>query len=514
MQNNDNKTIQSESHFSASQPFVQNAVVLLCGIVIPFAFAPYNIYPIAVIAPAIVFYIWINDRPKEALWHGLLFGCGMFASGLNWLIASLHDHANLSLFSSLLIYSIIVFLLSIWFALAGWLASRFSSSQKWPALLLFLPSLWVITEIIRTHFLTGFPWLLLGYSQIDTSLALFSPWLGIYGVSYLTAICSSLLVLLFTSKQYKWAFLAGLVTIFTFPVLFLGTTLNQQDKTSINVTLIPGNIPIKQKWQPQYIENILQYYLTRSENAQHTDLIIWPESALPTTLERMPASYMGKLKALASSNKADFVIGAVEMPSTKPQKILYNSAIVIGRQGGTYRKQQLIPFLEFYPLAFGRELIRKYFNIPMSSYQHGLPNQPPIIASGTRIGVSICYELAYPELIRLSSSNAALLINLAEDGWINQPKATAQILQIARMRALETARYLIRVSNNGPSVVINSEGDIIAGNNNDYSQPVQSTVQKNHNQTYYTKLGNLPVYIILLLSLIIFFIIRQHSQHK
>ena len=149
---------------------VADVAALAAGAALPLAFAPFGLFPLAYIAPAMLFLLWRDGPAARAAWRGFLFGLGMFGVGVSWVYVSLHDFGHMPVPLAALATLLLVAGLALYPALLGFVQARWCNRQRPTHALLVLPALWVLFEWIRSWFLTGFPWLNLGYSQSDTGL--------------------------------------------------------------------------------------------------------------------------------------------------------------------------------------------------------------------------------------------------------------------------------------------------------------------------------------------------------
>ncbi|MDP2706691.1 MAG: apolipoprotein N-acyltransferase, partial [Burkholderiales bacterium] len=267
----------------------------------------------------------------------------------------------------------------------------------------------------------------------------------------------------------------------------------------LQVTLIQGNVPIESKWQPAARRAIMDRYVSLSALAPRSDLIVWPESAIPVTLDEIDPGYLENLQRLSRTAGTDFLIGIVERD--KNTRRYYNSVISIGAHPGMYRKQHLVPFGEYPPLDPLFRWLMRNLQIPMSDFSAGPPDQPPLTVAGQKIGVSVGYEDAFGEEVIRALPQASLLVNVSEDAWFGDSVAPHQRLQMARMRALETGRPMLRAANTGPSALIDHRGEVVARSPQFQVHAFTATVQPMQGVTPYVRFGNGPVVLFLVLVL-------------
>ena len=468
------------------------------GVLLPLAFSPFDLFPLAVLSPALLFVLWPDASPGRAAFRGFLYGAGMFGLGVSWVYVSMHHYGNMPAPLAGLAVLLFVAGLALYPALCGWWQARFFSARgAWHAMVL-LPSLWVLFEWIRGWFFTGFPWLNLGYSQVSSPLAGYAPWLGVYGVSFFCALSAGLLA---WGARAPEKFLKLGLPLFT--VIWIGGWLAgkiewvQPAGNPLQVTLIQGNVPLDSKWRPESRATIMNRYAALSAGAPKSDLIIWPESAVPAYLDEIDSGYLEGLRRISQAARVDFLLGVVERDKDKHH--YYNSVVSISPQPGIYRKQHLVPFGEYPPLEPLFSRLMRNLQIPMSDFSSGSPNQPPLFAAGQKIGVSVCYEDAFGEEVIRTLPSATLLVNVSEDAWFGDSLAPHQRIQMARMRALETGRPLLRAANTGPSVAIDHHGDVMARSPQFQIHALTVSVQPMQGATPYVRLGNWPIVLWVIL---------------
>ena len=475
-------------------------IALLAGAATPLGFEPFGLFPIAILAPAVLFVLWNDTSRARAAWRGFLFGFGMFAVGVSWVYVSLHTYGNMPTPLAGLTVVLFAALLAAFPASAGWLQAFFHAPGVGWRLALVVPALWVLAEWTRGWFLTGFPWLNLGYSQIDTPLAGFAQLAGVYGVSLAAAASAGLLAAGWIDRRLaRRLTLPAAVALWSVGWLAGLMTWTKPAGEPLKVALVQGNTPLTIKWRPEYRDGIVDNYFALSERAVDARLIVWPEAAVPDYFDRIAPVLVPRIKRIAKERGADFVIGAIERePGTSTY---YNSVFVVGMSQGRYRKQHLVPFGEFLPFPALLRGLLDYLHIPMSNFSVGNGDQAPIRAAGHTIGVSICYEDAFGEEVIRALPAATLLVNVSEDSWFGRSFAPHQRLQMARMRALEAGRPMLRAANTGPSAIIDHRGEVRAKSPPFESYVLTGTVQPTAGITAYARFGNVPVVSLLLVVL-------------
>ncbi|HZB99821.1 MAG TPA: apolipoprotein N-acyltransferase, partial [Gammaproteobacteria bacterium] len=266
----------------------------------------------------------------------------------------------------------------------------------------------------------------------------------------------------------------------------------------IEVALIQGNIPQALKWLPAKYQATLDRYLALSAPHWGIDLMIWPETAIPAFYH--PAQpLIQALQAQVESTGTDMLIGVPSMGES--DKTYYNSVVRIGSTAGFYHKRHLVPFGEYMPLQpiVGRLL--NFLEIPMADFSAGSDAQSLLRVADQPVGISICYEDAFGEEVIDTLPHATLLVNVSNDAWFGDSIAPHQHLEMARMRALETGRYLLRATNTGISAVIDRRGTTIARSPQFEAHALIAQATPYQGATPYVRFGNAPVIVALIFML-------------
>ncbi|MGH6635943.1 MAG: apolipoprotein N-acyltransferase [Gammaproteobacteria bacterium] len=453
---------------------------------LPFAFAPFAWFPLAVLAPALLFSVWASASAGRALWRGWLFGIGMFGVGTSWIQISLHQFGVPVLAFSVSATALFIGFLALFPALLGYLAIRCSPRSVGLRLLLVWPALWTLTEWLRGWLFTGFPWLNLGYSQIDAPLAGLAPVLGVYGVSWATAFSAGVICYLVKHRSRHWpGYLALALALWGGSALIGRIAWTHATGAPLRIALIQGNVEQSDKWQPAERYATLERYVSLSSPYLGADVIIWPETAIPMFYhEARP--FLEQLQRLAKRFETQFVVGVPYSDGTRD----YNSVIGVGSETGVYHKRHLVPFGEFIPFASILNPFLERVGLRAASFSSGEPIQPAFIAGGQAIGVSICYEDAFGEEVIDALPGAGLLVNVSNDAWFGDSIAPHQHLQIARMRALETGRFLLRATNTGISAIIGPQGKILKRAPQFEPHALAMKVYAHQGASPYTRIGN------------------------
>jgi apolipoprotein N-acyltransferase len=466
------------------------------GACLNLAFAPFGWWPIAPLMPAALYALIRGLPPRRAGWTGAAFGAGMFAFGTYWLYTCIHVFGLVPLWLTLVLQTALVGSMAIYPAALCYLANRLwlkpGATRDW----LVLPVLWVLLEWLRGWALSGFPWLSLGYSLIDSPLAGWAPLLGVYGVTWAAVMISVALNVLLTpalSLSRRLGALGLAAALIVTPMLTTRHDWTRAAGPPIPIAAVQGAVSQDQKWQQKNRDATMTRYTNLTAQAWGARLIVWPEAALPVLANEIP-DYLRQLAEEGRAHGADFAIGLVDYDPASNQ--YRNGLLVLSDSGGGwYYKRHLVPFGEYFPVpAFVRSWLR-LMSLPYSDITAGAENQPMLSAAGQKLGLTICYEDAFGSDQLRVLRQATLLINVTNNAWYGDSTAPHQHLQISRMRALEAGRYLVRAANDGITAAIGPHGEIVARLPQFQEAVLRADVQPMEGLTPYARLGNYPVVI-------------------
>lgn len=434
----------------------------LLGALLVFGFSPFNFWPFGLVIPALLFLLFEQKKPKQAFGVGFCFGLGEFGVGTSWTYISLAHYGN-GILLALVVTLGFILLLALFPALQCWILQRyFVKHSRLVRLLVAYPLLWVGFELLRGWIFTGFPWLLVGYTQTFMPLAGFAKLGSVFLVSWVTIFMAGLILAL--GKEWKTEWTRQIVCLALILLLFIaGGILRQYQFTKplgqpLHVALVQGNIPEEEKWDPKDLGKILSTYADLTGPVLNTSLIVWPENAIPN-LPQNVINFIGALDNNASIFKSAIVFG-IPIEDTINQKF-FNGALAVGDANGMYLKQHLVPFGEYTPLPSILDPVFKTFNIPMSVFSEGPPNPIPMTIHGLPVHIFICYESAYPFLFR-EAKDSAYIITLTDDAWFGHSLGAYQHEEMEAMRAIETGRPILRATNTGVTSIIDQNGRILA----------------------------------------------------
>lgn len=439
-----------------------------------------------------------------------LFAVGMYGFGNWWIYVSVNVYGGASPPLAGLMVTLLVLAYSLHSAVHGFVYMRVFHGRSWAPLMAF-PTLWVLQEWVRTWFLTGFPWFYAGYGHLETPLVGIAPVMGVLGVSLLVLISVSVVYSLLTRGLKLVPGLTVLGFLWAGGFLLTQIEFVEESGKELKVSILQGNVDQATKWRRASVGPILDLYSTMTLDELGRDLIVWPEAAI-TLLREKAGSFLRGMGQLAKSEGSTIILG---IPDRDPSNGRYfNTAVSIGEGEGTYYKRRLVPFGEYVPLEGMLRGLIKMFDLPMSRNQPGPEDQSPLTAGPYRISLSICYEIIYPNLVRTSVDNPDLLITISNDTWFGDSIGPKQHMQMARMRAVELGRYLIRGTNNGISALVNHRGKVIKTLPQSVKGILRGEVSIMEGRTPYSRLGDWPVLILCVLGLTLTLMIKKGLESK
>lgn len=519
---------------------------LFGGAIIPFAMAPYGLWPLSLIG---LFLIGLSLRKASAgqsVLRGFVAGLAMYTSGVSWVYVAIAQFGASSEWLAWALTALFIIGVSAVFALPFALYGRFISRTLLGQTLGFA-AIWVLGEWLRSWFLTGFPWLYIGYAHLDTYLSGYAPVGGVFSVSFAAAGCTSLLLLLylrwqdhrlqadnFTDKEpSKYSTITGFrknrsyeknsacqissckknwgsVAFSIMLIWGIGFGLSKVNWTQVkpgilDIGIMQPNIPQEHKWDPQYYSQTLETFGELSASLWGLDWIIWPEAAVPYPYHQA-APLLDQVNEISREEGSVFITGIIYDDYDKQK--YYNAIIARGLGHGEYFKQRLVPFGEYVPFeAFLRGLIA-FFNLPTSIIHVGPFNPMGLNANGVKVAANICYEIAYPDLIAKIAKEKDIILTISNDAWFGLSNGPLQHFDMARMRAIETGRYTVRATNNGISGFIAPNGDVIKTGGRFTRETITGQVQRVWGSTPFMVWRSWPI------TLLVFFIIFCCSYHQ
>lgn len=465
------------------------------------SFSPYDFWPAAYLSiSGLLFLNMHHFNTYKYFLIGYFWGLGFFGFGINWIYISIYNFSNVSYFISTILILILILYLSFYPALFTFFQYYISSKNNFIRLVITSPVIWHVVEFLRGKIFTGFPWLQLGYTQIDGPLKGFAPLFGVEFITFLLIFISGLSTYVVVQKKYK--IIIVLIFLWTIPLLIKNIDWYRLQKKSVNIVLVQGNVPQSIKWNKLLKKNFLNNYLHMSfPYMKKNTIIIWPESAIPL-FEYQCKNFFKYLNNYLINKNVSIITGILSNSVNK--KNIYNSILVLGSKktynfdDEKYNKHHLVPFGEFIPLKKLLKLINKIFSFPYSTFSRGKYTQTQLNVLNYKLTAAICYEIIFKNyLLNNFKTNSDFIINISNDAWFGNSIGPWQHFQIARMRALELGRPLLRSTNNGITVIIEPNGKIKKMIPQFISSVLKVKINPAIGITPYVKFGNIPLIIII-----------------
>jgi apolipoprotein N-acyltransferase len=454
---------------------------------------------------ALVMLLERTATPRQAAFVGWLFTLAWLCGTVWWLFISMHVYGGLAAPLAVLAIVALCGFLALYYAAACYFYKRFRQmagiNPAWGAII--FAAAWMLAELARDSWFTGFPWGAGGYAHVDGVLHNAAGYVGVYGVGYLAVVLSAIFGSLLISRPLR---LVVWIAFFTMLAIdFVGPrteadpyvyTLNERSPPAgmglndvraenarrrdeakryprptqvaprisfgSSVTILQGNIPQGEKFEPSTgIKTSLQWYQAQLMHST-TTLVITPETAVPLLPRQLPEGYWEAIQKRYANGGQAALIG---IPLGDFEKGYTNSVLGLKpnqAQPYQYDKHHLVPFGEFIPPLF--KWFTQMMNIPLGDFNRGAVGQSSFDWAGQRWAPNICYEdLFGDELARRfvdEKTAPTVMVNVSNIGWFGNTVAIDQHLQISRMRALELGRPMVRATNTGATVIINHRGEV------------------------------------------------------
>jgi apolipoprotein N-acyltransferase len=493
---------------------------ILSGVLQVLIFPNFSLYFLSWVALAPLIYAILKCRDQDVMmvfadggqffapataWQGFLLG---YASGIiwylgncNWVFHVMHLYGGLGVATSAVLLVMFSFYVGLYHGLFGFLLALIAARRNGFSLraLVFTPFLWVAVELARTY-ITGFPWDLLGTTQVDNiPLSRIATATGVYGISFEIALVNTAVAAAFLVPRARRAFLLT-ASLAAAVALHAGKLLKPAMlPTDRGVTMVQPNLPlVETEWPLDYFEQTLsslQQLSVRAQNAPPNvpGLILWPESPAPFWVTDLHLRHT--LANIARDTNSYIIAGSIGIehagdPNRRPD--IYNSAAVVAPTGAwidRYDKIHLVPFGEFVPfqnlISFAKALTHD-----IGTFQRG-HHREPLTLGDMKVGTFICYESIFPdEIRRFANKGGEVFANVSNDSWFGDTGAPRQHLNMARMRAVENHRWLLRDTNSGITSVIDPYGRIVAEAPRNQRVALQGAFALEESKTFYTRHGD------------------------
>ncbi|WP_250654856.1 apolipoprotein N-acyltransferase [Alkalimarinus coralli] len=499
----------------------------VAGVMQTLSLSPFNLWPLGILSITLIMQGMSGSSAKKSLLFGWLFGIGLFGSGASWVYVSINNFGNAPPPLAGALTALFVAAIAFFPAATFWLFRKlFNGQDRWSVLT--FPAIWVLGDWFRSWFLTGFPWLYLGYGHLNTPLSGWASILGVHGITFICCLSGSA-IWYFVNKSsliQRWlgskpAFpaqtgkpqrkrLPASFVFFAAILWIMGALLGTfnwsylKDKTPITVAAVQANIPQELKWTRGYRLKTIDIYQTLSEPHWGKDLIIWPETAIPV-LHDQAKNIIQSISTQANDEHSTLISGIPyrEKDPDTGRMTIHNSIISIGAGEGIYHKQRLVPFGEYVPLESMLRGLIEFFDLPMSSFSAGKPEQSALKEGSRLVTPYICYEIVYPDFVANNANDAEYLLTISNDSWFGRSIGPLQHLEMAQMRALENARYIVRGTNNGISAIITPEGAIQNQSEQFVRTVMTGEIYAMGGRTPFNIFGSTPILLLCALILIV-----------
>lgn len=471
-------------------PFAHAILNLSGGFVAVGSFAPWSYYPLICVSLIAALFSWSQLTPRLALRYGYVFGFAYALGSVYWVYYSLHDYGGAHPAFAGFMVLLCAMILAFYYALLAWVfASLKRYCGAWQSHLLLFPSLWTLAEWLRSFSTVGFPWNLAGQALIDSPLAGIFPLFGVYGASFIVAFVAAAIVWLYRCDHLQARIATALVAI-TMITASLATSYMQWTSSwsqPVSFALIQANVQQNIKFDRASFKSIVRDYTRLTRQHLGSELIVWPETAIPLYADQLQRRVLPLIEEDLKQSNSHLLAGVFHRDDSGS----HNSMINVS-DGSFYHKKRLVPFGETIPLRGVLDFFSDWIYIPMSDLSVA-PSSALTTVGDHQVGLSICYESAFPSDIAAALPNASYLVNVSNDSWFGDSIAPFQFLQITRLRAAETGRNLLRATSTGISALVDFRGKIVSQTELFEQQVLTGQVQPRRGMTPYTQAGNIPV---------------------
>ncbi len=484
-----------------------NLAALAIGALLTLSFSPFEWWWLSPLIIAAAFQLLTRHYQGQTVTtlRFYLFAVGMYGTGISWIYVSIHRYGGASELLAGTLVLLFVLAYALHGALHGYVYARWLHTDRISLNLLVFAGLWILQEWVRTWLLTGFPWLFLGYSLLPSPAAGWAPVTGVLGLSLL--VLASGLVLWWCSHvlqhrghfrlQKDWPTLLAVLLVLS--LWGSGYLLRQVPFTAstgevVSVSIVQGNVAQERKWRRDMVEPILSLYRDNTQPELGRDLVVWPEAAV-TLFRRQAEDRLDRLIRQAGRRGTTIVTG---VPDYTGEGAYLNTAVALGAGEGNYIKRRLVPFGEYVPLEQWLRGLITFFDLPMSRNVSGPDQQEALRVGDYKASLSICYEVVYPELVRSTTPDPDFFITISNDTWFGESIGPWQHLQMARMRALENGRFMVRSTNNGITALIDHQGQLVAQLPQFEQGLLRGNIEIRQGRTPFQRLGQWPVLLISL----------------
>jgi len=496
-------------------------IAVVSGAALSFSYTGFYLSIYSWVCVGILLIVLFGASPRVAYACGFLHAICFVLTSVPWIAEVLSLHGGLSRAGG---WGVLLLIASVWAAANGaatWTINRLS--RRSIALACFgAPFLWVSLEMFRTWLPEiSFPWNLLGYpAAANGALVQLTTITGIYGLSFLVAAFNALLAWSDADTPYSpkrgLSILLGAAAL-VIVIMIAGPRFVPTPAANHTARAVQLNFPEADQypndWFTQHTADLAEVQrLSLAPSAHHPDLLVWPEAPAPFSFQDSAFAYMAS--GLAIHFQHPFIVGVVEW---KPETVStggtshtvmapYNSALLFDPQGHrvfSYDKVHLVPFGEYEPFPLIHRVVSNVSS-EVGGFRKGTKYSVGQLPNGNSFGVFICYEAIYPgEIRRFAANGAQLFVNISNDGWFGHSAAAEQHLRMARVRAVENRRWIVRTTNSGITASIDPYGRIFRPLPKDVRAAADLPYDFRTDKTIYTRFGDWFAWLCLLVSAIL-----------
>jgi apolipoprotein N-acyltransferase len=486
------------------------ALAAISGFLFAVAFPNYGIGWLIFIALAPLFIALARARNwREAFLLGWISQTVAWLVMVPWVVRVMSHYGGLPLATGILIYIAMCMVLGLYGAGFGAIVFRIAPGDNFLRWLL-VPIAWAAVEYARTYLLTGFPWNLIAAAIVDyTPLVQFDRVAGPYALAAMMLIPAATIAWIVVARPRGMRLFAVVAPVTIFCFLWWATGLvasklivRPRVDPTYTAALLQPNISQEMRWNATSLSDIFQRMMDMTDTAIRagSSVVIWPESTVPLSYTTTPF-YEGSIESVSRRAAVDIILGSVAEDATNERKV-WNSAFLVsgGRTIGHYDKIRLVPFGEYVPLRkaffFAHKLVHEVGNFEFGT------NDKPLVGL-LRYGPAICYEIVFPQIPRTQVIHGAdVLVTITNDAWYDGTAAPRQHLNQARLRAVETDRYLLRAATTGISAFVDPTGRVIDELPMNRQGIIYARFQPRHSTTLYVRFGDWFAWLAALLVLI------------
>jgi apolipoprotein N-acyltransferase len=462
------------------------------GVLFALAFPNAGIGWLIFVAPVPLFVILMRTtRARDAFFFGWISQFTAWLIMVPWVVRVMSHYGGLPYITGVLIFVAMCFVLGLYGGLFGLIVFR---TKRW----FVIPLAWAAVEYGRTYLLTGFPWNLIAAAIVDyTPLVQFDRVAGPYALGALMLVPPVTVAWVIATRPRGVRLSAAVASVTVLCFIWWATGLIAE---KVNTRPLPGpaytaallqpNISQEMRWDSSSLAQIFQRMMDMTDTSIRSgaSIVIWPESTVPLSYERTDF-FRDAIESVSRRAAVDILLGSVAEDPNDPNRI-WNAAFLVsgGKTIGHYDKIRLVPFGEYVPLRkmlfFAHKLVHEVGN-----FEFGTRDTP--LVGLVRYGPAICYEIVFPQIPRTQVIHGAdVLVTITNDAWYDGTSAPRQHLNQARLRAVETDRYLLRAGTTGISAFVDPAGRIVEEIPMNRQGIIYARFQPRHTTTLYVRLGD------------------------